>query len=132
MVSFAIFIFSGSISDPPANSFHFFIDNIIIRPCLIQNHNEAICYGESITLTAENVVDADPLHPPVYLWSPSTGLSCTNCQNTIASPVTTTTSTITWVTNENANSSIRYGTSSTNLNLNFSNSSFVLNQMKTK
>ncbi len=32
--------------------------------------------------------------PPTYIWSPATGLSCTNCQSPVASPTATTTYTV--------------------------------------
>ena len=43
---------------------------------------ETIVLGGSITLSASGGL--------FYNWSPSLGLSCTGCQNTVASPVTTT------------------------------------------
>ncbi len=44
--------------------------------------NTAICLGDSVQLTATG--------SGVYLWSPSTNLSCTNCQSPYASPTATT------------------------------------------
>ncbi len=46
-----------------------------------------ICIGSSIQLAASGA--------NTYVWSPSSGLSCTTCTNPIASPVTTTTYTVT-------------------------------------
>ena len=42
----------------------------------------SICAGSSVTLSASAGDD--------YSWSPATGLSCTNCQNPVASPSVTT------------------------------------------
>lgn len=47
----------------------------------------SICSGQSTNLNASGGVGYD--------WSPSTGLSCTNCVNPVASPTTTTTYTAT-------------------------------------
>ncbi len=46
-----------------------------------------ICNSQSAQLTASGSGS--------YTWSPATGLSCTNCQNPVASPTTTTTYTVT-------------------------------------
>ncbi|NVO03121.1 MAG: gliding motility-associated C-terminal domain-containing protein, partial [Bacteroidetes bacterium] len=47
----------------------------------------AICSGNSVNLLATGGI--------VYNWSPASGLSCTNCANPIANPVTTTIYTVT-------------------------------------
>lgn len=60
--------------------------------------DEEICKGESVTLTP-TVNDGNT--PYTYSWSPSTGLSCTDCLNPVASPNSTTTYTLTVGTSEN-------------------------------
>ena len=50
-----------------------------------------ICIGESVQLNLSQGSD--------FLWQPAAGLSCTDCQNPIASPDTTTTYTITALIN---------------------------------
>lgn len=50
-----------------------------------------ICSGGSASLTASGASGG----PSAYNWSPSTGLSCTNCANPTASPTSTTTYTVT-------------------------------------
>jgi gliding motility-associated-like protein len=49
--------------------------------------NTTITVGDSIQLTASGGL--------TYLWSPSSGLSCTDCVSTIASPTVTTSYTVT-------------------------------------
>jgi hypothetical protein len=46
----------------------------------------AICTGESVQLTASGA--------SVYSWTPSSGLSCSNCPDPLASPTSTTTYTV--------------------------------------
>ena len=48
-----------------------------------------ICAGESVQLTATSLLPVD------FTWEPATGLNCTECQNPIASPGTTTGYTVT-------------------------------------
>ena len=50
---------------------------------IVASPDTAICFGDSVQLTA--------IGSGAYLWSPSTGLSCTSCQSPYASPTTTTT-----------------------------------------
>lgn len=64
------------ISDPPLSTF-------------ATNGNQTIYIGDSIQLVA--VGDFS------YTWSPADGLSCTNCPNPYASPLTTTTYTVTGI-----------------------------------
>lgn len=53
--------------------------------------NTTICLGDTVQLgTLPNVGE-----PAIYSWSPSTGLSCSNCPYPLASPTVTTTYTIT-------------------------------------
>ncbi|MCB0429070.1 MAG: gliding motility-associated C-terminal domain-containing protein [Flavobacteriales bacterium] len=54
--------------------------------------DQTICLGGSVQLNATPQYEYGTT---TYTWSPSTGLSCTNCQNPIASPTTTTTYTVT-------------------------------------
>ncbi len=56
-------------------------------PTVSAGSSVAICYGNSTTLAASG---AD-----TFSWSPSFGLSCTNCSNPVASPTVTTTYTVT-------------------------------------
>lgn len=58
----------------------------------------AICLGESIQL---HVTGGD-----TYAWSPAAGLSCTNCANPVASPVRTTTYSVTVTASGYCNTSI--------------------------
>ena len=55
----------------------------------------AICIGNSTTLVSGAT---DVVGPLTYSWAPSTGLSCTSCASTIATPTTSTVYTLT-VTN---------------------------------
>ena len=50
---------------------------------IVASPDTAICFGDSVQLTATG--------SGAYLWSPSTGLSCTGCQSPYASPTATTT-----------------------------------------
>lgn len=54
----------------------------LISPTSVQ-----ICPGESVTLTGSNGSN--------YNWSPPTGLSCTSCSTTVATPLSSTTYTLT-------------------------------------
>lgn len=56
-------------------------------PVVAAGSNVSICPGGSTTLTASGASS--------YSWSPSTGLSCTNCASPTASPAATTTYTVT-------------------------------------
>ena len=47
--------------------------------------------GNDITIFAGSSVELLGSGGPSYMWSPSTGLSCTSCQNPVASPDLTTT-----------------------------------------
>lgn len=62
-----------------------------IDPC-IPNFDYAICAGESVAIGSPFVPNT------LYTWSPTAGLSCTNCPNPLASPVATTTYTLTTYT----------------------------------
>ncbi|NVO03607.1 MAG: CotH kinase family protein [Bacteroidetes bacterium] len=55
-------------------------------PPTITVTNPTICIGDSTVLQSSSA--------STYLWSPATGLSCTNCQNPIATPTVTTTYTV--------------------------------------
>ncbi len=55
-------------------------------PAIITSPDDAICIGDSISLTASGAA--------TYSWSPGTGLSCTGCSDPLASPVVTTTYTV--------------------------------------
>jgi gliding motility-associated-like protein len=58
------------------------------RPAIEAGPNKTIIVGTSVTITptGDPVVD--------YLWTPPTGLSCTNCYSTVASPKNTSAYTI--------------------------------------
>ncbi len=56
-------------------------------PVITITPNTAICSGQSVNLSATGGV--------IYSWSPSTGLSCANCANPVATPTITTTYTVT-------------------------------------
>ncbi len=57
--------------------------NMAGGPTAVATGNATITYGNSTPITSGGGVS--------YLWSPSTGLSCTTCQNPTATPVVTTT-----------------------------------------
>jgi len=52
------------------------------RPIALVTRDTAVCLGDSVLLKAEGGV--------TYRWSPSVGLSCTDCAEPIARPTTTT------------------------------------------
>lgn len=52
-------------------------------PTVSAGSDAAICVGNSVTLSASGAA--------TYIWSPATGLSCTNCTSPVASPAVTTT-----------------------------------------
>jgi gliding motility-associated-like protein len=56
-------------------------------PPIINPPGAQLCPGESVTLVGLNGGN--------YVWAPATGLSCTSCSSTIASPVNNTTYTLT-------------------------------------
>lgn len=62
---------------------------ITVTPAIIADAgpDTTICTGDSILLPASGGTN--------YSWSPSSGLSCTNCQNPLASPFSTTTYVVT-------------------------------------
>lgn len=55
-------------------------------PQVIVTNSQTICSNDTIQLTATGAAN--------FTWSPSTGLTCTNCPNPIANPQTTTTYTV--------------------------------------
>jgi gliding motility-associated-like protein len=56
--------------------------SIASPPVLTHSADQEICIPNSVQLTASGA--------SYYTWTPSTGLSCTNCSNPVASPTTTT------------------------------------------
>ncbi|RYD53204.1 MAG: PKD domain-containing protein [Sphingobacteriales bacterium] len=56
------------------------------NPVITASSTQTICLGQNTTL---NVSGAG-----TYIWSPSAGLSCTNCANPVAGPVASTTYTV--------------------------------------
>lgn len=65
-------------------------DTIVVfvnpQPTVSAGNDTSICFGDTTQLLATGAVS--------YSWSPSTGLSCTNCANPFAYPATTTTYTV--------------------------------------
>lgn len=60
-------------------------------PVLVTNGPvQNVCNGATVTLTASGAT--------TYSWSPAAGLSCTTCPNPVASPLSTTTYTVTGTT----------------------------------
>ena len=57
------------------------------RPAVSAGANVSVCTGNSTPLQATGAT--------TYVWTPATGLSCTNCANPTASPTATTTYTVT-------------------------------------
>jgi gliding motility-associated-like protein len=61
-------------------------DTIIVTvkplPVIIKSPDQSICQGKSVKIGASGAAS--------YTWTPATGLSCTNCDSTIASPTNTT------------------------------------------
>ncbi|MBS1589463.1 MAG: PKD domain-containing protein, partial [Bacteroidetes bacterium] len=55
-------------------------------PVITANPNQTACNGTPVQLTASG--------GQTYVWSPSTGLSCTNCTSPTATPASTTTYTV--------------------------------------
>jgi len=62
---------------------------ITVLPGITANagSDDTICLGSNTNLSASGGT--------TYQWSPAAGLSCTNCQNPVANPITTTTYTVT-------------------------------------
>ena len=58
------------------------------EPSLSNSHDTTIIIGEIVNLWAQSSQNV------TYLWSPSYGLSCTNCPNPIAQPLQSTTYTV--------------------------------------
>lgn len=56
------------------------------QPSVSAGANQTICYGDSVQLIATGATS--------YTWTPTTTLSCTTCDTTIASPTATTTYTV--------------------------------------
>lgn len=75
------------------------------RPSVSAGSNQSICIGNSAILNATGALS--------YVWTPSTGLSCTSCANPTASPASTTTYT---VTGTNANGCTNTATVTVNVN----------------
>lgn len=75
----------------------FAVDDVSFAACLAPpitpnaGIDDTICAGYATQLNGS----ATGTGPFTYSWAPATGLSCTNCQNPIAAPLTTTTYTLT-------------------------------------
>lgn len=63
---------------------------VLPPPVIDAGIDRVICGGEAVQLGASGAV--------LYSWSPAEGLSCTDCANPIATPLSTTTYTVTGVT----------------------------------
>jgi gliding motility-associated-like protein len=61
--------------------------SVVTLPPVSAGPAQTLCPGSTVTLNATGAT--------TFSWSPSTGLSCTNCASPIASPATTTTYTVT-------------------------------------
>src|SRR5690606_6373856 len=55
-------------------------------PSITTSNNQTICEGNAAQLQVSGA--------QTYIWTPATGLSCTNCANPTASPTNTTTYTV--------------------------------------
>lgn len=65
-----------------------FEETVTVNPAFLNlTENQTICIGQTAQLLAE--------YRDTYSWTPTTGLSCVDCANPIASPSTTTTYTVT-------------------------------------
>lgn len=69
------------------------------QPTVVVN-NETICFGESTVLSASGAGLGGN-----YQWTPTTALSCTNCDSTVANPISTTIYTVTGTTLEGCTNS---------------------------
>ena len=58
-----------------------FIVTIHPTPNVVSNNNTNVCLGNTVQLSVTGASQ--------YTWSPSTGLSCTNCSNPVATPANT-------------------------------------------
>lgn len=66
----------------------YFFDDFRIQQLADAGKDTTICGGDHVQLGSPCPIDNASL---TYNWSPTTGLSCSNCPNPIASPVVTTT-----------------------------------------
>lgn len=80
---------SPSNTDPNTHSI-IRLQNLTYFPPLAVNAGAdlSVCAGNSVTINASTSGGASPLN---YSWSPTTGLSCNNCLNPVASPASNTT-----------------------------------------
>ncbi|MBL4657653.1 MAG: PKD domain-containing protein [Flavobacteriales bacterium] len=67
---------------------------VYLRPTVDAGGFVAICDGGADTIGGNPTASTSPA-PYFYIWSPSTALSCTTCANPIASPLATTTYSVT-------------------------------------
>lgn len=82
--TYTVRLISGTAGNCVDTSFR----TVVVNPLpVITAANDSFCVGGSVTLLASGANS--------YSWSPTTGLSCTNCANPTANPATTTTYTIT-------------------------------------
>ncbi len=75
---------------------------IIVNPePILATNDETICFGEDVQLNVSGAGVGG-----TYSWSPITGLSCSDCDNPIASPAATTVYTITGTTAQGCSADI--------------------------
>lgn len=76
----------------------------VVTTSLIVNPSSSIIASNDTTIEACGSVQLNANGGVSYLWSPSTGLSCTSCPNPIASPIITTSYVVSSTTNACSNS----------------------------
>ena len=100
-----VFQWSTPMAGCPDNTSNVTITNNPL-PVVSAGSDATICIGSSATLTATSGLTA-------YAWAPATGLSCTTCASTTASPLATTVYT---VTGTNSNGCSNTSTVTVNVN----------------
>lgn len=71
----------------------------VVTTNLVVNSYPSIIASNDTTIEACGSVQLNATGGVSYLWSPSTGLSCTSCQNPVASPIITTSYVVSGTTN---------------------------------
>ncbi|MEZ5017655.1 MAG: PKD domain-containing protein [Flavipsychrobacter sp.] len=85
-----IYIITGTDANGCVNTTQVKID-VKPVPVVTSSSNTILCYGDSVQLTAGGATS--------YIWSPSNGLSCTNCSSPVAKPTLSVTYLVTGTTN---------------------------------
>jgi gliding motility-associated-like protein len=78
-----LYLFSAGSTTPYDSATLIILDSLDA----VASEDTTICVGQSVQLTVNGATS--------WVWAPSAGLSCTNCQNPLATPVSTTTYTVT-------------------------------------